>query len=282
MGELIFWVDYRAFGGNARPYFEFGGSMAIASPHQLFPRRAVIEFPKTKPSADSLGEVEADDGLRYFVKADSNGRPTRACEWISTLIAEEVGISAPTPMPIEMKDGTVVFWSRKISGTSDDVITRNFLLKASVSNFGNPPSAGLQSLLSSIYAFDMFLFNDDRHFGNYLSCDDSGTRRLYAFDFSRCLFWAWPWNGFPSAQTHTRQRGAELRRLHGFDTTVATRTLDHLETLPSSAVDWILGRMPANWLNGGLRADFVGWWADGLRRNRADVLRKGLIDGTLL
>ncbi|HWX63499.1 hypothetical protein, partial [Bradyrhizobium sp.] len=64
---------------------------------QLFPRKALIQYPKAQPTADSLGEVEADDRFRYYIKGDAHGRPVRASEWLGTHLAESVGISAPAP-----------------------------------------------------------------------------------------------------------------------------------------------------------------------------------------
>lgn len=171
----------------------------MAAQLRLFHRKSRIEYPKVQPSADALGEIEADDGHRYFVKDDANGTPVRASEWIGTHVAEAVGISAPAAAPIEMLDGRVVFGSRKVSGAADAVTTRSLLINPGANAQFSP--VGLSPVLSAIYALDMFLFNDDRHFGNYITYDDSGVRRMYAFDFSRAMFWRWPWGGFPAPAT---------------------------------------------------------------------------------
>ncbi len=170
--------------------------------YQLFARKAEIQFPPAIVTADSLGEVEADDQLRYFVKGDAHGGLVRASEWLGTLIAEEVRIGAPTPMLIEMIDGTIVFGSRSIPGVFDAITTIAYLSTPTLTN-STRPATGLQAVLSAIYALDLFIFNDDRHANNYLSLDDNGTRRFYAFDFSRAMFWQWPWNDFPPATCNT-------------------------------------------------------------------------------
>src|ERR1700693_1422321 len=79
----------------------------------LFARKATIQFPKKENSADSLGEVEADGGFRYYVKVEAHGRPFGDTEWITTQIAEEVHIGAPPPMVIELQNGDIVFGSRR-------------------------------------------------------------------------------------------------------------------------------------------------------------------------
>ena len=190
-------------------------------------------------------------------------------------------IGAPAPMAIEKLDGTVVFGSRRIAGVSDQIVTTQYLTTATVSNVA-PQVSGLCSILSSIYALDMFLFNDDRHLGNYLSIDDNGVRRLYAFDFSRALFWHWPWNGFPQSGRNTRLYGTVLRSLHGFDELAAGEVLDRLGSLVPTTVEAFINRMPSGWLPAPTRSEFMTWWSDGARSARLDQLRNGIKDGTLL
>lgn len=248
---------------------------------QMFPRKALVQFPKAEPSADSLGEVEADDSFLYYIKGDVAGKATRASEWLGTQLAEAIGLAAPTPSVIELQDGSTVFGSRRIAGVADATVTAAFLTTSTASNL-NPPVAGLQALLSKIYAYDMFCHNDDRHLGNYLSVDDKGRRRLYTFDFSRALFWTWPWQAYPAAPSNTRRWGAALRRLHGFDETSALATLDAIAGLAPAAIGSFINQMPADWLTTNLRAEFMDVWTGTGCNVRVDSLRKGFKDGTLL
>lgn len=247
----------------------------------LFTRKAITEFPPSRKTADALGEVEADDRHLYYIKDDSHGHFTCASEWLSTHIAEEVGITTPTPAAIERLDHSIVFGSRRIAGVSDLIETYNFLISTTISNTSKQ-SVGLKEVLSSIYALDLFLYNDDRHLGNYLSVPDGDIRRLYAFDFSRALFWKWPWNGFPTKDDKTRICGHLLQELHGFDHAAADATLDRLSALDVSTIRSFIGRMPSNWLSPDRCADFVAWWSDGSKMSRIDNLRKGFSNGTLL
>jgi hypothetical protein len=128
----------------------------------------------------------------------------------------------------------------------------------------------------------MFVFNDDRHFGNYLTIDDNGTRRLYAFDFSRALLWHWPWQGYPLPGSNTRRYGFMLRQFHGFDESAALDTLDRLARLTPNSLEGFVSRMPSDWLLDPMRADLANWWSNGGRDARVAALRKGISDGTLL
>src|SRR5688572_5208932 len=93
----------------------------------LFSRKALIEYPPTVPTADSAGYVEADDQQRYYIKGDSNGRPVRASEWLSTHMAEMVGVAAPGAVAIERLNGDLVFGSRRIANVADQVETQKYL-----------------------------------------------------------------------------------------------------------------------------------------------------------
>jgi hypothetical protein len=258
-------------------------SSAMGGPsrqYALFPRKALAEHPKATASADSLGSVEADDNHIYFTKGDAHGRLVRASEWICTHVAETVGITAPTPCIIELTDGSTVFGSRKVHGLADEAVTLAFLCTPSQSNTATP-LIGLRTVLSSIYAFDMFMFNDDRHPGNYMSVDDGGMRRLYTFDFSRALFWHWPWNGYPSEGSNTIQVGRFLRAQHGFDQVAAATTLDRLESVPVQMINGFINLMPTDWLPAKERDELLSWWgAD--PPSRADALRQGFADGSAL
>lgn len=228
-----------------------------------------------------MGEVEADDQHLYYIKGDAHGRPVRASEWICNHLAEEIHIGAPAPMVIERLNGETVFGSRRIGGVSDQIITARYLLTQTYSNVQSS-APGLQAILSSIYAMDMFLFNDDRHLGNYLTIDDNGVRRLYAFDFSRALYWHWPWQGFPPLSSNTRKCGSILWQMHGFDPAAAMGTLDRIAGLAPATLQGFISRMPSDWLPDPIRAELMDWWGNGGRTSRLQTLRMGITDGTLL
>lgn len=195
-------------------------------------------------------------------------------------MAEEVHLGAPAPMVIEMPDGSTVFGSRRIAGVSDDVTTRLYLTTPTAGNVAVRTSH-LCALLSAIYAFDLFVNNEDRHLGNYLSIDDNGVRRMYAFDFSRAMFWN-GLAGYPAPTSNTRRCGTLLKSLHGFDAPAAEAILDRLANLKMTAIEGFINRMPADWLPDADRVGLLNWWKDGQRQGRIDFVREGIKNGTLL
>jgi hypothetical protein len=254
----------------------------------LFLRQELIRLPQiSKNGEDNLGQIIADDNQRYVIKEDAHGRRVRASEWLCTLIAEHVGIAAPYPTIIQRHDGSTVFGSRAIVGAAAQAETVLYLTTPTAGNV-TLGTEMLGRLLSGIFALDLFLFNDDRHLGNYLTIDDNGRRPLYAFDFSRALFWHWPFGSYPHADPianfacKTRQIGTILRTFHGFDEGHALAVLDRIETLQHDIVEQFINGMPADWLSDDERSLFMGWWMQGGRSDRLQLIRNGIKNGSLL
>ena len=208
-----------------------GSQKPIQEDLMMLPLDAVIEYPSSDETAlDTSGEAEVSNGLRYHIKGDQKGRTVCASEWLCTKIAEETGIASPQSALIRRLDGSLVFGSQRISGVADKIVTLTFLTTPSqLSDLQTPPT--LRRILSEIYAYDLFINNLDRHLGNYLSADVSGYRRLYAMDYSRALFFQWPFDGFPPPDQKTRFCGKILRQHHGFDEGAALNMIDKLGRL---------------------------------------------------
>lgn len=247
----------------------------------LFPLTTQIEFPDVTGTADAWGRVEASDSHIYVVKTDERGLWVRASEWVGTRLAEEMNMPCPTPKIIQLSDGQLGFGSRVITGTSDAAKTTQILTSVTVGT-GVTPIPGLKALLSSLFAFDMFINNIDRHDENYLSVDDRGTRRFYAIDFGRSLFWGGALTTFPHANHMTRRTFRNIVQRHGFDPTAANSMLDRLGEIGSVKIEAAFSSMPDSWLEKAARQEFTDWWENGGRHTRLDALRKGLADGSLI
>lgn len=249
---------------------------------ELFPLTALTEMPDTSGTADAWGYVEASDSHLYLVKTDDRGgKAIRASEWVGTRLAEELNMPCPTPKIIQLSDGQLCFGSRIISGISDAAKTSQILSSVTIGT-GAAPIPGLQALLSALYAFDMFTNNVDRHDENYLSIEDRGTRRFYAIDFGRSLFWHGRLETFPEPTQQTRITFRKIVQRHGFDLAAANAMLDRLAEIGSEKVTAALSSMPDSWLEQAARLEFTNWWENGERQRRLDALRKGLSDASLI
>ncbi|MBB3565985.1 HipA family kinase [Rhizobium sp. BK491] len=246
----------------------------------FFALRSVVEYPGYYPTGDAWGRVRATDTHDYVVKGTKGGPHVPACELIATKLAETVNIPCPTAKIIELANGDLVFGSRVISGLADQLQTTTLLTTPTLDR-PEARIAGMASLLSEVYAFDMLINNVDRHDQNYLSIDDNGTRRFYLIDFGRSLFWSEDAFAFPQDVHHTIRVGRRLRALHGFDLVSALAMLDKLATVTTQSVLQIVRNIPDEWLSPSNKQAFMNqWWPKW--HERIQRLRKGFKDGSLL
>jgi hypothetical protein len=237
----------------------------------MFPRRIDIVMPHSGKSKDLLLQGIADDGQVYFLKHDANGKPEMASEWLGTKISERIGIAVAECTPIQTPDGHLVFGSRKVSGAAEAIDTAEFMTTPSVDEFGQ--GEGFPgSYFSMIHALDLFLKNVDRHYGNFVSVREGGSRRLFAIDFGRSLFWDWPLNGFPVGNDQTVIVGRRLRRLHRFDRDAAQSVVELIRNLPGSAIEKMISDMPEGWLSPRLAEEFLTFWNGEGRQVRLNAL----------
>lgn len=267
-------------GSQGRIPLEIHSSLKSAVQGELFPLATILEAPNEQ-TADAWGEVIAEDGHRYTVKADKGGQFVRAAEWIFTHIAERLNISCATPKIIKLNDGRMLFGSRHLSGTADAVTTAEILTSLTLGSSGTQ-IPGLQSLLSGVYALDMFANNVDRHEGNYLSVDTYGTRRFSVIDFGRSLIIGGDPEAFPDSFHNTVSTGRKIRQRHGFDLSAGNAILDRLLDLAPAFIKEKMDAMPDGWLTESDKNQFLDWWSSSRRPAKIERLRKGLIDGTRL
>ena len=247
---------------------------------ELFPLSTILEFPNA-PTADSWGEVIAEDNERYTVKGNKGGPYVRVAEWMSTKIAERVKIQCATPRIIKIDDGELLFGSRHITGKNDDAVTAEILTSIS-HGIARTPIPGLTSWISSLCALDMFLNNVDRHENNYISIDVHGTRRFFPIDFGRSFVFSGDYQAFPNESTHTVVRGRAIRKRHGFEIGAAIAMSDLISSVSLDFIKETLAEMPSVWMPMREREQFLNWWLSPLFFQKIERLRKGLIDGTLL
>jgi hypothetical protein len=262
------------------PRVENAPPRPIPKQQEFFPRKVVTEYPKDRLTADYIGEADADDTSRYFMKDDGNGSFARASEWFCYEFAERVGFSAPPKAILERKDGSTVFGSRKIHGLASEISTQLYLQTSTI--LPHAATSGLGTFLSRVYAYDMVLHNVDRHFGNFLRLSDDGSDMLYIFDFGRALFWQWPWNGYPEDNALTRKCGRVLRTLHGFDFEAAVSQLELVGKVAKADAGVIIGSIPAPWLGDALRGDLFEFLSGDQMQTRICKLTEGLRNGSLL
>jgi hypothetical protein len=127
-------------------------------------------------------------------------------EWFCTKLAQAVGIASAPCAVVKMLDGTTAFGSRWEGGVLNPSVAGHWWEKV---KSGEIPIDDIRGTLSRIYAFDNFVFNPDRHCGNFIVREQRNGFAVLANDYSR----AWLCNGFPlPALPMTRHNTMEAQR----------------------------------------------------------------------
>lgn len=227
----------------------------------------------------------ASDGFEYAVKRTSDGVNSRvkfpnqipASEWFCYKLAEKCGIATP-PCRIlydEAKD-EYVFGSRIELASSNHVGCH---LSVFLDNVKKAEKVFLNQLCS-IYAFDQFIYNIDRHVNNYLYLRSRHAQTLQAFDFSLAAFiFGWPdsnTNRLPSNSTTVKSWGIikQLAKIPDSAKESAERVLEKLERIQIHHIESIFSEMPESWINQPLYEALKKWWSSNDRNARIQAIKQ--------
>jgi hypothetical protein len=148
---------------------------------------------------------------------------------------------------------------------------------------GTLPLAEACSVLSALYAVDLFLGNWDRHADNLMIEQDAAPRiRVMDFSEAPALIDAALRGNIPSVGTATVDTGRTLRKLYGFNVTAATLALNRLDEVSGDRLKEILDGMPTDWLPAAASRDLLTWWSSSDRTAHITKVRTGICDGSLL
>jgi len=247
---------------------------------RLFPLPIARVDPVDLGSADCSLIGTGLDGIPYVLKTtkEDGGPYVPLSEWVCSHLADVCYIPVPPFAVAELPEKEFAFASRWEGGVLklEDV-------PAILS--GIAKIQGVDELLGSIYAFDLFVSNPDRHFRNYLLREAGPDRRavLMAPDYSRALIangWPLPPPRFDSF-TNTERAIRKLAATHDRTGMAegALALLDRLESLPGDFMDGVLKYVPHDWDPQGLCNHLAKWWETD-RNDRISVIRRGIEDGT--
>ena len=232
----------------------------------------------------ALGGVDCKETCRvggnlYAVKLNvpkSNVAGANAAhnEWFCASLAQRVGLLCPKFEQIKhCIDGQVWFGSQWIHGEKKDwyITTQDF--------------SCLVDDWSRIFAFDLFIYNSDRHLKNFLCIPEGKNFRFYVMDHSR----AWLFNGFPLMDlpmpdySNTVQACRKIKEKFGvvINRDVAIDILDKIQAISGGDIDYILRLQPDGWLARSRRRAIIAWWNKEAIK-RIAVIKKGIADGTFI
>lgn len=234
---------------------------------RLFPVEIVHEYPNNQGSADLGLIVSARDGRDYAVKQTTDGRgKIPASEYLCYELAYRVLIPTPHYEFIKLSNGDLGFGSlweggvRKLSHNQEvmDILRGRILIK------------DLPRFLSRVYAFDLFVNNVDRHWGNYIwRTSFDGSLIALAFDFSRACFETGHlgYEAF-SIDCNTQHAFRLIGVTGNYIRQEAIDCLDDIAKINSGDISEILDGMPKKWLSKSDRQDYIAWWDSHERHDR--------------
>ena len=250
----------------------------------LFPTVTLLQIdPATLGSVDAAYFGLGEDGIEYVVKTVLKTPTAPSAEWICHRLCVLCSIAIPQISIVDVPKEGKAFGSQWDSAAQKDGSLVEAILK------GKVPVNLLASRLAAIHAFDLFVHNDDRHFGNYLcvkASDASGidTYAIRAYDFSR----AWHYHGWPlpalplPAASNTTMAARNLAKHVPYDLSAALDTLQRIENISVGSFSEILKIIPNKWLEKSKKNAMIKWWASRDRRSRIDGIRKGLTNGAYM
>ncbi|NMZ68852.1 hypothetical protein SAMN05216370_0883 [Pseudomonas peli] len=249
-------------------------SQAIGSQKRLFPVDILTEYPNNQGSADLQLIINGRDGRDYAVKkpSDGNGK-IPASEFFCYELAYRVTIPTPNWAYINLTDGDLGFgsaWEGGVKSFSPALVLQILHNKIKVSN--------LKVFLSRLYAFDLFVNNVDRHWGNYIWREGYDQNLIaLAFDFSRACFEVGH-TGYDALRPgcNTQESFKLINLTLNYDRSEALRCLDIIASITASEIEDMISEIPTTWMTDKDKTSYIDWWGSQARLDRI-VMIKGNI-----
>jgi hypothetical protein len=245
----------------------------------LLPVEVLTTHTANLGSADLKVIVEGRDGKHYAVKtlADGKGK-VPASELFCYELAYRVVLPTPSYSFIAMPSGELAFgsvWEGGVINGNKQIAYPAFIdsvLKGTI------PVANLKRFFSRLYAFDLFVNNVDRHWGNYLWRTSYGDSIIaLAFDFSRACFEIGH-EGFEATQPNTKTQMifSLLNVSKNYVKSDAIDCLESIRNIPTEDIEAMLSNFPAEWMPEKDKKSYIKWWDSTARNDRINALMKFL------
>jgi hypothetical protein len=255
---------------------------------ESFPCIATSFMPyAVKKTAYAIGRAVGEDGLAYIVKSNVGDRPVCATEWICNSLAESLNLPVAPSKVLKLPNGELVFGSAEYSHRVPDHELGQLLLTNTRPN--DLHVSELSSLLSRIYAFDLFIGNYDRHLNNFLmsfeQSDDRTTRtgNLRLIDFDSADVVTRHSIRLPMAQASNTVRDARsIRKVHQFDNQPVAAMLTQLAKGREFMFERAMYGLPTEWLSANERASLLDRVRSEPFGKQIAQLEQGLGSGTYL
>lgn len=250
---------------------------------QAAPVRVSFTLPDDLGTADAPRVCRGSDGCDYVVKDQSVHSAIPHSEWFCSELGERIGIPAPVHKIMDFGGGVMAFGSRWQGGSLSPDGAVPWYERVST---GEISLTDLSEALSRIYAFDLFVHNEDRHAGNVLIVPQYLGHAVLAFDYSQ----AWLCFGFPLSPpplplcrtVDVQRRLAEKWNKRYVEARIVKETCDAIASLPAVIIQQIISSHPNDWLSDSDRQSIVGWWGSEDMSLRLSQIAEGVDNGDCL
>lgn len=253
---------------------------------QIAPLKITAVDPGT--TADSAGYGVANDGQTFVIKSPTTHPLLPAAEAFCEALAVACQLPATTGAWIEA-NGLSCYGSRFEGGLDQPMKTASPLeiesRKRQWSRCTNPGVA------SATFAFDLFVFNYDRHHNNWTFQNQNGNTTARVFDFSKAWWVIAQDPASLPAPASMKMLRKEIERtcvtyktVRGWakeDLPAAQNVLDLLRQVPATWVDKQINGLPSGWVDQKTLDATMAWWASPLKNERIKQIEEGLKNGSL-
>lgn len=239
----------------------------------LFPIEIIETYPANEGTADLNLIGKGQNSKHYAIKTihDANGF-VPASEFFCYELARILNIPTPDFDYLSLNEGkTIAFgsvWEGGVRGikNSNDILS---ILKGEL-NVDEP-----SVFFGKVFAFDLFVNNEDRHFGNYIF-RESFNNSLVAlvFDFSRAWKVTSPY-GYECLEKLSKTMSCNqlLKKFNQYDQAAAITTMEEIRKVPSETIASILEGMHDSWMSKEDKNKLLDWWESKSFHERIDKLK---------
>lgn len=234
-------------------------------------------LPPPAKSAHCDGVGIDSKGVRYAVKFASRHPALPATEAFCHELARATGLRVPDWFPVQHhRDRRIGFGSYWLHDSIDPQSSR-------VARYWNSIEPSYESDFFTLSCvIDGFLFNPDRHFGNFLL---TGASRLitkpFAGDYS-CAWWMSRWMDQAAlGNCNSSLIYAALKYKKALKPSIALQSINTLREISSQQICSWFSRWPEEWNRAGQLEDIIEWWDSPHRLQRLTRMESQIKNGQL-
>ena len=238
-------------------------------------------------TADSAGYGIANDGQTYVIKSPATNPLLPATEAFCEALAVACQLPATTGAWIEV-NGLSCYGSRFEGGLDRPMKAGTLEIESRKRQWSRCTNPGIAS---AAFAFDLFVFNFDRHHNNWTFQDQNGNITARMFDFSKAWWVVEPdvvdlpapdtMKAIDRSLERTCITYKSVRAWVKEDLLAAQNVLDLLRQVPFSWIEKQITGLPAGWATPQTLNSTLAWWDSPLKNARIKQIEEGLQNGLL-